>query len=40
LALKGLKSEHKVLVEKPEGYISVGRRKIRWVDNIKRDFIE
>jgi hypothetical protein len=36
----GEKSAYRLLVGKPEGKRSLGRRRRRWVDNIKMDLGE
>jgi hypothetical protein len=35
-----MKNPYKVLVRKPEYKKPYGRRRFRWVDNIRMDFIE
>jgi hypothetical protein len=35
-----MRGAYRVLVRKPEGRISLGRRRRRWEDNIKMDFGE
>jgi hypothetical protein len=34
------RNAYRLLVGKPEGKISLGRPRYRWVDNIKMDLLE
>jgi hypothetical protein len=34
------RSAHKLLLEKPEGEMPLGRPRRRWVDNIRMDLVE
>jgi hypothetical protein len=38
--MEAKRNAYKILVGKPEGKIPLGRRKRRWVDNIKMDLRE